>query len=87
MEFPDTPIALLVSIATLPMAWIIHGIFRRKTFKIKEIEKARNIQSELRKKEEKRYQAILLKKDVEIENLKRRLVKTEPYDLEEEDAW
>lgn len=87
MEFPDTPMALLVSVATLPIAWTIHSIFRRQTLKIKEIEKARNIQSELRKKEGERYQTILLEKDVEIENLKRRLVKTEPYDLEEEDDW
>ena len=87
MEFPDTPMALLVSVATLPIAWTIHSIFRRQTFKIKEIETSRNIQSELRKKEGERYQTILLEKDVKIENLKRRLAKAEPYDLEEEDDW
>ena len=87
MELPNTPIALLVPIATLPIAWIIYSIFRRQTFKIKKIEKSRDIQSELRKKEGKHYQTILLEKDVEIENLKKRLVKAEPYDLEEEDNW
>ena len=87
MEFPNTPIVLLVPIATLPIAWIIYSIFRRQTFKIKEVEKSRDIQSELRKKEGKHYQAILLAKDVEIKSLKSRLIKAEPYDLEEEDDW
>ena len=87
MELPDTPMALLVSVATLPIAWTIHSIFRKQKFKIKEIEKAINIQSELRKKEGECYQTILLEKDVEIENLKRHLAKSEPYDLEEEDDW